>query len=135
MQKDTDWLTGRIKIVPALTAKTFVSVAPSGTDFPFVVVHPQDGTDDTDRLTGPNINRHPRFTIHSVGKTAQQAQAVGEAVKAQLIVHGFGVVPDVPGEWCGRVWYSVPTAIQVDKDLTPWWFTHVAECGWPSQTL
>jgi len=141
MLRDTEWLVSTLQTIPALSSSVYVTtvpegtVAPHSTDFRFVVIHPQDGTDDTDRLTGPNVLRHPRFTLYSVGADAYQAQAVAEAVKAKLVVHGFGIVPDVSGEWTQRLWYGVPTPLAVDRDPTPWWVFHTAEVGWQSQSL
>jgi len=141
MQRDTDWLKATLETIPALANSVFVTTVPPNTvpahsdDFRFVVIHPQDGDDDTDRLTGPNVHRHPRFTLYSVGADARQAQATAERVKARLVVQGFGIVPDVPGEFTQRLWYSVPTPLAVDRDPSPHWVFHTAELGWKSQTL
>lgn len=132
MKQHTDALKALIQSVPALASKTFVTVTPAGVAPPYVVIHPADGTDTQERLTAPRVAQHPRFTIHSVGSSADNCAAVAKAVKDKLIVGGRGVRVDVPGEKSFPAWWESPIPIQVDNDVTPPLIYHVAECGWSS---
>jgi hypothetical protein len=136
VKKHTDAIAALIRTIPTLAAKTYVTLAvnadKSPVTLPYVVIHPADGTDQSDRLTGPATAQHPRFTIHGVGLTYDQASWVGEQIKSKLIVGGFGVTPTVPGERAGMVWYSVPQPVQADTDASPPYCYHTAECGFES---
>ena len=139
MKQHTDWLESRIEAVAALATKTFVTLvkypAPNENTpvtVPYVVIHPADGADRTDRLTGPKVVQNPRFTLHSVGATATQAAWAAKVVKDQLVINGIGVTPIIDGERCGRVWYSAPIPLQTDTDGPSALVFHVAECGFES---
>jgi len=136
MKSHTDWLASRIETVPALALATYVTLAVnadgSPVQLPYVVIHPADGTDDSDRLAGPSVTQHPRFTIHSVGSTYEQAVWAAEKVKAVLVVGGIGVTPAIAGERSGSFWYSVPQAVQTDNEVNPPLVYHTAECGFIS---
>lgn len=132
MKQHTDWLISTIQTIPALAAKTFNTIVPHDTVAPYVVVYPSDGVNEQDRFTGPMNTVHPRFTVQSVGITAEQAAAAAALVRAKLIVTGLGVIPTIAGENTRRVWYSVPQAIQADRDVEPPLIYHTAECGFAS---
>lgn len=132
MRRHTEALKALIQTVPALTAKTFVTLAPT-TAVPYVVIHPMDGNDESTRLAGPASTQHPRFVIHSVGSDYNQCAAIAEAVKSKLVVGGLGVTPAVPGELSGRIEYSSPIAIQIDRDVSPPLCYHVAEITWTGE--
>jgi hypothetical protein len=132
VRRHTDALKALIQTVPALATKTFVTLAPT-TAVPYVVIHPMDGNDESTRLAGPASTQHPRFVIHSVGSTYEQCAAIAEAVKSKLVVGGFGVAPVVVGELSGRLEYSSPQPIQVDRDVTPALCYHVAEVTWTGE--
>jgi hypothetical protein len=125
-----------IRSIPTAASKTFLSsvTSPDGSvvNAPYVVVHPADGTDNTDRLAGPATTQHPRWTIHSVGTTTDQAKWVAEQIKAKIIVAGIGITPTIEGESAGAFWYSSPLPVQTDDDFTPPLHYHVAECGFSS---
>lgn len=124
------------RTITPLSAKIFVSdaIGEGGARVaaPYVVVHPADGTDAALRLTGPSLTQNPRWTIHSVGMTADQAKWAAELVKGKLIVNGFGISLTISGERPGAFWYSSPIPIQRDDDVSPSLFFHVAECGFAS---
>jgi len=101
---------------------------------PYAVFYPQNGTDRQTRHTGPALQQNPRWTIHCVGSTEDQAEWVNEQIKGALIVNGFGVVPVIAGENPGRFWYSNPLPVDRDDDATPSLFDVVAECGFSSET-
>ena len=132
MRKHTTWLKSRIQSIPAFAASTFVTVAPANTPLPYVLIHPSDGRDISDRLAGPDTVQNPRFVIHSVGSTYDQCAWAAEQVKAVLIIAGLGVTPTITGEIAGRVWYSSPQPIQADDDVTPVLLFHTAETGFES---
>lgn len=134
MRQHTSWLKAEIQTVPALASKTFVTLA-TNTSVPYVVIHPFDGVDEQSRFTGPRTEFHPRFVVHSVGSTYEQCAAIAEAVKKRLVVDGFGIVPNIPGERSHKLTYEVPTGIQVDTDVSPPLCFHVAEIGWTSELL
>jgi len=136
MKSHTDWLASRIETVPALASATYVTLAVnadgSPISLPYVVIHPADGTDDSDRLAGPSVTQHPRFTIHSVGSTYEQAVWAAEKVKGVLVVGGIGVTPAITGEYTGAVWCSSPTSVQTDNEAVPPYCYHTAEVGFES---
>jgi hypothetical protein len=136
VKKHTDWLTATI---PAPTLKVYVSLAVNAdrtpVKLPYVMVHPSDGSDQSDRVTGPAVIQNPRWVIHSVGSTYEQAAWAAELVKSKLIAGGFGVTPTIPGEIAGRVWYESPQPIQVDTDASPPYCYHTAECGFESSPV
>lgn len=135
-RKHDNALLAIIRSVPVVATKTFVTkvTSPDGAvvKAPYVVVHPADGTDDTDRLVGPAVTQNPRWIVHSVHTSAEQAKWLAEQVKARLIVGGYGIVPAIEGERPGQFWYSSPIPVQVDDDFTPSLYFHVAECGFSS---
>lgn len=131
MKQHTDALVALLKTVPAFASKTFVTMVPAGTTptLPYLLVHPSDGTDSQERVTGPRITRHPRFTLHTVGSSYDQVAAGAKQIKDKLIVSGRGVTLTVTGEVCQPVWYESPVPIQIDADVTPPLIYHVAEVG------
>jgi hypothetical protein len=133
MRKHTAWLKATIQGIPTVASKTYVTRVTPGAIVapPYVVIHPADGIDQVERMAGPRSTQHPRFTIHSVGVDADQCGWLAEQIKSRLVVNGFGVIPTVPGERCGRVWWDSPIPIQIDDDGDPVYF-HVAECGFSS---
>ena len=136
MKKHTDALVALIQAVPALASATFVSRAVtadgSPVPLPYVVIHPTDGRDDSDRLAAPGITQNPRFQITSVGSTYEQCAWAAEKVKAVLVTGGIGVAPTISGERAGSFWYSVPQAVQTDNEVNPPLLYHTAECGFSS---
>lgn len=135
MRRHTEWVIGRVQNVKGLASKTFKTAAPSGTKPPYAIVHPQDGQDDSDRLTGAYTVLHPFHTIHLVHTTADGAQRLGEDLKAEFVQNGFGITPDIPDEVCSLVSYGVPRAIEVDRDVTPWEYFHTSEVSFDADPL
>lgn len=134
MKQHTHWLRDHINAIPSLTGRVYLTgEVPQGAATPFVVVHPSDGSDEQDRLTGPSGLMQPRFTIHTVGRVYDEVATFAGRIKAALTPDGFGIVPTIPGEKSHRVWWDSPVAIQRDTDTTPARLYHVAECGFASQ--
>lgn len=132
---DTQAVQTVIESVPALAVKTFVSVTtPNGVkiDAPYVVIHPSDGVDDTDRVTGPRVTEHPDFTLHVVGASAEQTQIMAGLVKAKFVTGGRFTPPVVVGRRNGRGYWRSPVPLQVDTALTPAVIYQVVELGWVS---
>lgn len=140
MKQHTKAVTDEIKSITALAAKTFVSVAPRDSQgklpaTPYVVVHPSDGIDEQDRLTGPRSKFTPDFTLHVVGASYDNAQTVTELIKSKFVVDGFGVFLTVPGEKTSRVRWSIPTPTQVDNSAPPPLVYNIVELGFDSTPL
>jgi hypothetical protein len=125
----------RIRSIPALANKTFV--APSQRDTagklpvpPYVVIYPSDGVDTRERLTGPQTAQHPRYTLHIVGSSYDNAATVAELIKAKFVVNGVGIQADVEGEHSYGMTYGSPQPIQVDYDTSPALVYATAEISW-----
>jgi hypothetical protein len=120
-----------LKTIPAFASKTFVTMVPEGTKptLPYLIVHPADGSDSQERVTGPRVTHHPRFTLHTVGGSYAQVAAGAKQVKDKLVVSGRGVTLAITGEVCQPCWYESPIPIQIDTDVTPALVYHVAEVG------
>lgn len=138
MKNHTLAVTTAIKTVTALATKTFVStarVAGALPTAPYVVVHPSDGEDTQDRVTGPRSSLHPAFTLHIVGSSYDNAQTVTELVKAKFVSGGFGVKLTVAGETTKPCRWASPIPTQVDDSLTPPLIYNVIELDFESQAL
>lgn len=129
-KRQSDAVKARIETVPTVASKTFKSVAPRKTAFPYVIIHSADGVDTQERFTGGRTTMHPRFTLHIVGETADQVETVTGLVKAKFIANGFGIPLTVAGETCDGLWWSAPIPLQVDEDPLPQIVYQVIEVGW-----
>lgn len=134
-RKHDAWLLSKLREPSQLASKVFLLSDPGlqSAALPYVVVHPLDGTDSGDRLGGGAFDANPRWTVHSVGSTVDQAKWTFELWKSRLIVRGFGVIPEMSGEFAGRVSVSSPIPVQDDPDSNPRSYFHVAEVGFSSQ--
>lgn len=141
---DTAWLKGHLETIPALmggpggASKVFVTQAkyPSSTakvTTPYVVIDPEEGTDEARRYTGPKNVRNPRFTIRIIGETADQVQFFFEKIKAVLVVDGFGVTPTISGERAEKLWFESPAEIGFDPDPSPPLAIGYIRTGWATQ--
>ena len=72
MRADNDAVKAKYESVAALASKVFVVEAPHDTELPYAVLYPMGGRDTQERVTGPRITRHPRFTVPIFGETADQ---------------------------------------------------------------
>lgn len=137
MKVDTDAVVTRLQSLTPLATKTFKLVAPRDAQgklptAPYVVVQPSDGDDTQERVTGPTITRHPRFTLQIVGSSYDNAQSITELVKPLFIVNGRGIQIDVAGEKGSGLWWSGDIPTQVDNDVTPPLIYNTVELGWTS---
>lgn len=137
MKADTTAVKTAIETIPALATKTFVSVAPRTNGVlptpPYLVIHPADGNDRQDRVTGPYSTRHPSFTFHIVGASYNNAQDVTELVKAKFVVAGRGVKLTIAGTTTKPCHWNSPQPTQVDNSLTPPLIYNVAEVDFEAQ--
>lgn len=131
-KKHTDALVAKSKEITAFTSKTFVTTVPTGTEPPYLVWHPAQGSNTQERVTGPRVTKHPRFTGHIVGETADQVQVLLDLLEAKLFPGGRGIVLTVAGEISKPLWFSSPLPIQVSTDPLPAIVYAVVECGWTS---
>lgn len=136
MRAHTNAVKARIQTVQALTAKTFVGTARKADgklqEPPYVVIYPAEGTDDTDRLTGPSTVQNPRFTIHIVGGSYDNVQSLVERIKPLFVLNGRAIEIDVPGERGYGLYWSSPVPIQWDFDV-PDRLYQVVELGFSSE--
>jgi hypothetical protein len=136
MLQHTQAVEAAIKSIPALATKTYISTArvngvlPSA---PYVVIHPDDGLDTQERLTAAHDVQNPRFVLHIVGSSYNNAATVAAVVKGKFIdVNGFGIRLTVAGENPRSCWWS-GLPVQVDDDLTPPLVYVVAELGFTTE--
>ena len=135
MRVHTNALVARLQTVVPLATKTFVSTAPSGTVAPYVLVHPADGVDSAERLAGPYSTQRPRFTLHFVGSSYDNAQKVVELAKAKFVDRGTAIQMSVPGELSQGLQWSSPQPAQADNDVTPPLVFCTVEVSWYSDLL
>jgi len=141
MKQHTALVEARVKSLPAFASKTWVSLVPrdaSGNPIPtppYVVLHPSDGTDTSERVTGPRAWQHPRFTLHVVGSSYASLGLAVEALKARFIVSGVPLPIIIAGERARNFFWSSPVPIQVDNDITPPLLYQVIELGWTAEPI
>jgi len=128
----TQALKALIEAIPAFASKTFISIVPAGTESPYIVLHPANGTNSQERVTGPRVTKHPRFTGHIVGVTADQTQLLTDLLEGALFPGGRGVVVSVVGESAKPLWFESPVPVQVSTDPLPQIVFQVVEVGWRS---
>lgn len=132
----TNALKAKIQEIPVLAGpQTDVTIVPHGTAFPYCVLHPAKGTNTQERVTGPRVTQHPRFTLHIVGETADQVLLVLDLVEAKLFPGGRGIVIDVDGEKGRPLWFESPLPIQAQTDPQPTIVYAVVEVGWRSDPV
>lgn len=93
----------------------YVSKAPTGAQMPYVVLHPDQGSTDATSLEGSPDWRTWRYTTHSFGSDAEQAEWAAEKVEAGLL----GKRPSVVGRVCDRITKEVNTPVDRDEDASP----------------
>lgn len=124
----------------AYTGHVFVTTAPdvlpvwtgTTTGYPYILIHPSEGIDEADRLTGPPQTTHPEFTFHIVGLSASSVQKATGLVKAKAKPSQFVLPPTVTGRRNYNAYWRAPLDIQTDRDVTPWLVYQVVEYGWTS---
>lgn len=109
-----DAILTRLRQDSVLSTATFEGVV---TDRPqrYCTVFTNSGYRSVERLAGPSATATFTYTIHSVGSTPEQAQAVAERVFAQLL----DFTPTVANRQCGRLRHAASQPVQKDSDVTP----------------
>lgn len=102
------------------------------TGYPYVLVHPSEGIDTADRLTGPPTTTHPEFTLHIVGQTSSSVQAATALIKAKCKPDSFVIAPTVAGRRNYNAYWRARLLIQTEPDVNPWLVYQVIEYGWAS---
>lgn len=133
-RKHTQALVAKSKEVSAFASKTFVTTVPRGTEAPYLVWHPAQGSNSQDRFTGPRSTKNPRYTGHVVGVDADQVQLLMDLLEAKLAPNGQGITLSVAGENSRALWFDSPIPIQVSTDPLPELVYGVVEVGWSSET-
>ena len=138
----TNAVVSRIQTLPYLASKTFKLVAPRDSagklpTAPYVVVQPSSGTDTQERFTGAKATGHPRYVIHFVGSSYDNAQGVFDDVKALFIdpVSGFPYPINVTDEMAYAITWEAAQPVQVDNDLTPPLIYATAELSWSAEPI
>lgn len=142
MLAHTNAVVDRIKTIPALAVKTYKLVAPRDAAgappvAPYAVVQPMDGTDSQGRFSGPRSVQHPRFTIHVVGSSYDNAQFVTELIKAKFVTPAtfVPIQVNVSGEGGKNLYWDVLQPTQHDDSLSPPLIYNTVELGWDSEAL
>ena len=134
---DTDAVVALLESVPVLASRVAVAVWAANkppADPPWVIVHPAEGNDSTDRLAAPEGITHPSFTLHIVGSQASQAQTITGLVKAKFVDgRGSFVPPTVAGRLNQGGWWRAPLPLQIDSTVVPAFVYQVIELGWSSE--
>lgn len=136
---DTAAVVAVIQSVPSLVTAVYVTKAPKPTapatalPLPYVIVHPQPGRDEQSRFAGPPVLENPKFTLHLVGVSGEQALAVLDLVKPKFHTDGFVTPPVVSGRSNKNGYWDSPVPVQVDTDVTPSLVYAVIELGWTSE--
>jgi len=134
-KKHADALVAKTKEIPAFASKTYLTVAERGVTAPYIVWHPANGANSQERVTGPRVTKHPRFTGHIVGSTAEQVLVLMDLLEAKLFPGGRGVTLDVAGERAMPLWFESPIPVQVQTDPQPTVIYGVVEVGWRSDPV
>lgn len=127
-------LKAKTQEITAFASKTYITVAvnPDGSKptAPYIVWHPAQGENERTAITGPKVQKNPRYTGHIVGVTADQVQLLMDQLEAKLLPSGRGITLTVSGEVSKPVWFSSPLPIQVSTDPLPAVIYGVVEVGW-----
>lgn len=115
--------TDEVKARAANVAPAFVVVANKTAGalpgVPRIMIHPANGIDTVERLSGPAGHQHPRYTIHAVDISYNNVAGLLEDLKAQFIdPHGRALPFDIPGWLIQDVKWSEPQPVQVDTDTS-----------------
>lgn len=110
-------ILARLREDSVLASATFEGVV---TDRPqrYCTVFTDSGYRTVERLAGPSATALFTYTVHSVGSTPDQAQAVAEHVFAQLL----DFTPTVAGRLCGRLRHAASQPVQQDPDIPDLYF-------------
>jgi hypothetical protein len=110
-------ILARLREDSVLSAVTFEGVV---TERPerYCTLFTNSGFRTVERLSAPSATAEFTYTVHSVGSTPDQAQAVAERVFAQLL----DFTPTVPARLCGRLRHAASQPVQQDPDIPNLYF-------------
>jgi hypothetical protein len=135
----TNAVVTRTQTIVPLASKTFKLVAPRDAQgklpmAPYAVWQPSDGASTQERFTGGKSTMHPRYVLHVVGASYDNAQTVLELIKAKFIdANGFGIPLIIAGESCRNLRWESVQGVQVDDDVTPPLIYATAEITWDAE--
>jgi len=93
---------------------------------PYVVLHPLNGADDQDRLTGPGARREPSWVLHCVGESSGAAEVVAERVDEVYRPRLRGIRVAVEGRRTKPIRRTDMAPVQEDDAVRPSiWFVPV----------
>lgn len=101
----------RLREDPELASSVFEGVVTTRPKR-YVAVFSDSGFRTTERFTGSQSTSAQSFTIHSVGTTPDQAQAMADRVFRQLL----DWTPSIPGRVCRRMRHEASEPVQLDTD-------------------
>lgn len=104
----------RLRQDSVLASSTFEGVVTNRPNR-YVAVFSDSGFRTAERFTGLQGTSSQSFTVHSVGTTPDQAQAIADRVFAQLL----DWTPAVEGRVCRRMRHEASEPVQIDRDVTP----------------
>lgn len=104
----------RLRQDSVLASSTFEGVVTNRPNR-YAAVFSDSGFRTAERFTGPQGTSSQSFTVHSVGTTPDQAQAIADRVFAQLL----DWTPAVEGRVCRRMRHEASEPVQIDRDVTP----------------
>lgn len=114
-----DSVKARLEEDPVLKDSVFGEVIDPTRDSPrperYVNLFMDNGHRTATRVTGPQAHADFTLTVHSVGQSRVQAQAVAEHVFTQLL----GYVPSVPGRRCWRIRHDYSRPLDMDSSTQP----------------
>ena len=141
-KKHNDALKSFIEEIPPLATKTFEAIAkypyPDASVKvlpPYLLMFPSDGKNTSERVALRPRTRHPRWTLHLVGSSADQVGDIAELLTAHLLPDDRGAVLAVAGEVCKPLWLDSPLPLQVIDNATPALVYQVFECGLDADPL
>jgi hypothetical protein len=95
--------------------EVYLTYAEGDPEFPYVVLHPDQGLASSTSYSGGSDWRPWRYQTTCVGETAEQAQVAVELVEARLL----DARPTVPGRSCTPIRKEVTLAIARDETVSP----------------
>jgi hypothetical protein len=109
-----DAVLARLRVDPVLAGCTFQGVVLNRPER-YVTVHSDNGFREQDRFAAGQLTQTFSFTVHTVGRSPEQSQALAERVYAQLL----GVTLVIPGRRARRIRSVVSRPTALDRDVDP----------------
>lgn len=129
-------MVAAVESVPILAGRVFkVTVPDSETPVtaPYVTVYPGDGADVQRRMGAGRQVSQVRFTLHLVGVSSDQVQAITSLVKAKFVTNGVMRPPVVAGTRQSQGWWSTPAPVASTTGMVPQMTYQVIQLGWDAE--